>query len=369
MSLHQCVRRTFLLTVATALLAGVVGCGGSTPSSESGGSTEAGGGKEESSAEQAGTQEPSDIRGTVILDGSSTVQPVASAAVDGFHQYHPKIDVNVGNHGTSGGFQKFAAGEIDIANASLPIEFTEIEKCRKNNIKFIELAIGYDGLTIVVNKKNDWLESLTVEQLKKIFGEENPAKKWKDVDPNWPDTEIKLFIPGASSGTLKYFKEVVVGKKGGLRSDVDASEEDNVLVNGVAGNENAIGFFGAAYYLENQDKLKAVKIINPATMKPQSPTKEEIASGEYAPFSRPLFMYVNAKSADKNEVRLFLEYILGEGKKHVSQVGYVQLPESLYKISQDRLEKALTGTSFHKADGEKIIGGLDKLYTAEALAE
>ena len=361
------MRHLFLFAITPLLLSGVFGCGesGSPPTSNNSSTgTETVEGKEEPAA-----QEPSDIKGTVILDGSSTVQPVASAAVDGFHKYHPKIDVNVGNHGTSGGFQKFAAGEIDIANASLPIEFAEIEKCRANKIKFIELAIGYDGLTIVVNKKNAWLDTLTVEQLKKIFGQENPAKKWKDVDPSWPDSEIKLFIPGASSGTLKYFKEVVVGKNGGLRSDVDASEEDNVLVNGVAGNENSIGFFGAAYYLENQDKLKAVKIINPTTMKPHSPTKEEIASGEYAPFSRPLFMYVNLKSADKTDVRLFLEYMLGEGKKHVSQVGYVELPEELYKISQARLEKMLTGTSFHKADGEKIIGGLDKIYTTEKLAE
>ncbi len=357
----------FVLAIAPLLLAGIFGCGESSPTAPSGKpstGTETAGGESGPSS-----QEPSDIKGTVILDGSSTVQPVASAAVDGFHKYHPKIDVNVGNHGTSGGFQKFAAGEIDIANASLPIEFAEIEKCRKNNIKFLELAIGYDGLTIVVNKSNTWIDTLTVEQLKKIFGQESPAKKWKDVDASWPDKEIKLFIPGASSGTLKYFKEVVVGKSGGLRSDVDASEEDNVLVNGVAGNENSIGFFGAAYYLENQDKLKAVKIINPNSLKPHSPTKEEIASGEYAPFSRPLFMYVNLKSADKTDVRLFLEYMLGEGKMHVSQVGYVQLPEELYKISQARLEKMLTGTSFHKADGEKIIGGLDKLYTTENLAE
>lgn len=316
-----------------------------------------------------GSVEESDLEGRVLLDGSSTVQPVASAAVDGFHQQFPNIEVNVGNHGTGGGFQKFAAGEIDIANASLPIEFSEVEKCRANKIKFIELVIGYDGLTLVVSKENDWVETLTIEQIKRIFSEENPPKKWKDVDPNWPDLDIKLFIPGASSGTLKYFKEIVVGKDGGLRSDVDASEEDNVLVNGVAGNKNSIGFFGAAYYLENQDKLKAVKIVNPSTMKPHGPSKEEIASGEYAPFSRPLLMYVNLKSVERREVRLFLEYILGEGRMHVTQVGYVELPDELYQRSQARLEKLTTGTSFHKASGEKLIGGVDSLYTSENLVE
>lgn len=289
--------------------------------------------------------------------------------MDGFHETYPKIAVIVGNHGTSGGFQKFAAGEIDIANASLPIKFPEIEKCRANKIKYIELAIGYDGLTVVANKKNDWLETLTIDQLKRIFGEENPPKKWKDVDPSWPDQDIKLYIPGASSGTLEYFKEVVVGKGKGLRADVDASEEDNVLVNGVAGNEFSLGFFGAAYYLENQDKLKAIKIVNPTTNKAHSPTKEAIAKGDYAPFSRPLFMYVKLESAEKNEVRFFLEYLLGKGRKHVSQVGYVELPEEIYARSLERLEKRITGTSFHKADGEKVIGPLSTLYGVEGLVE
>jgi phosphate transport system substrate-binding protein len=347
-----------------ALLCGFLGCSGCGVSRDEPIANSDGVGQP-----STGENGPSDIKGSVILDGSSTVHPVASAAVDGFHKYHPKIDVTVGNHGTGGGFQKFAAGEIDVANASMPIEFSQIEKCRANQIKFIELAIGYDGLTVVVNKKNDWIDTLTVEQLKKIFGEESPAKKWKDVDPSWPDLDIKLFIPGASSGTLMYFKEVVVGKKGGLRADVDASEEDNVLVTGVAGNENAIGFFGAAYYLENQDKLKAVKIVNPATMQPHSPTKEEIASGDYSPFSRPLFMYVNLKSASKDDVRLFLEYIIGEGRKHVSQVGYVELPEELYKISQERLDNLTTGTSFHNANGEKLVGGLPKLYSSGNLVD
>lgn len=360
------LRWPFLLLLVPLCFVGCLGCGGGAPS---GANPPSETGSVDSKERLSTEQQASDIQGEVNLDGSSTVQPVASAAVDGFHKYHPRIKVSVGNHGTSGGFQKFAAGEIDIANASLPIEFAEIDKCQKNQIKFLELAIGYDGLTVVANKKNEWLDTLTVEQLKRIFGQENPPKKWKEVDPNWPDADIKLFIPGASSGTLKFFKEVVVEKSGGLRSDVDASEEDNVLVNGVAGNENAIGFFGAAYYLENQDKLKAIKIVNPATMKPHSPTKAEIASGEYAPFSRPLFMYVNLKSAERDDVQLFLEYMLGEGRKHVSQVGYVELPEELYKISQTRLEKLLTGTSFHKADGEKIAGGLDKLYTTENLTE
>jgi phosphate transport system substrate-binding protein len=316
-----------------------------------------------------GASQRSDLEGRVVLDGSSTVAPIASAAVGEFKKKYPEIEIAVGKHGTTGGFQKFVAGEIDIANASLPIEFNEIEKCRSNKVQFIELAIGFDGLTIVVNRKNDWLDTLTLEQVKTIFSETNPPKKWKDVDPKWPDTDIKALTPGASSGTLKYFKEVVVGKDGGLRSDVDTSEEDNVLVKGVADNENAIGFFGVAYYLENQDKLKAVKNVNPETKEAHLPSNETIGSGAYAPFSRPLFMYVNAKSANKAEVRIFLDYILGEGKKHVSDVGYVQLPEELYERTQMRLDLKKTGTSFHNAKGEKQIGGLDKLYTIENLAE
>lgn len=343
------IRWRSFLWFALLLVPGGVGCGG---------------------PEQQDSSTISDIEGTVNLDGSSTVHPVASAAVDGFQKTYPKVEVIVGNHGTSGGFQKFASGEIDIANASLPIKFPEIEKCRANNVKFIELAIGYDGLTVVANKKNEWLNALTIEQLKKIFGEENPPKKWNEVDPSWPDQDIKLYIPGASSGTLEYFKEVVVGKGKGLRADVDASEEDNVLVTGVAGNEFSLGFFGAAYYLENQDKLKAIRIVNPTTKAEVSPTKEAIASGEYAPFSRPLFMYVNHKSAEeKVVVRLFLSYLLGEGRRHVAQVGYVNLPDELYQRSLQRLEKRLTGTSFHKADGEKLVGPLSALYNPDQLLE
>lgn len=312
----------------------------------------------------------SDIAGKVLVDGSSTVHPIASAAVDGFCETYPRIDVNVGNRGTSGGFQRFTDGEIDIAAASLPIRYAEIEKCRKKKLQFIEVAIAYDGLTIAVNKKNQFVDVLTVEQLRKIFGEEKPAKKWSDVDPNWPAEEIQIFIPGASSGTLEYFKEIVVGKGNGLRTDVNASEEDNVLVNGISGAEYSIGFLGVAYYLENQDKLKAVKIVNPETKEAHAPSKESISSGDYSPFSRPLFFYVNRESlVRRHEVRIFVDYVLGEGRKHVSQVGYVELPESLYQLGRERLEKELSGTSFYTADGEKLIGGLGSLYKNENLVE
>lgn len=342
---------------ALVLVVGCVGCesGSSEPSGPAG-----------SDGKKAAV---SDLEGRVVLDGSSTVAPIASAAVGEFKKKYPKIEIAVGKHGTTGGFQKFVAGEIDIANASLPIEFAEVEKCRANKVQFLELAIGFDGLTIVVNKKNDWMDQLTLDQIRTIFREENPPKKWKDIDPQWPDTDIKAFTPGASSGTLKFFKEVVVGKDGGLRTDVDTSEEDNVLVKGVADNENAIGFFGVAYFLENQDKLKAIKIVNPETNEAHLPSTETIGSGSYAPFSRPLFFYVNLKSAGKAEVRMFLDYLLGPGTKHVSDVGYVKLPDALYEQSRMRLDLKKTGTSFHNAQGEKQIGGLDKLYSIENLAE
>ena len=242
-------------------------------------------------------QDLSKLEGTVEIDGSSTVAPITVEAADAFGETCPNVKIPVGVSGTGGGFKRFTKGGTDISDASRPIKFSEFEKCRENGVSFIELPVAYDGLTIVVNKENNWVDQLTVDQLKKIFRDDMKVQKWSDVQAGWPNTEIKIFAPGTDSGTFDYFKEVVVGKdKASIRDDMSVSEDDNNLVLGVANTKEAIGFFGAAYYFENTDKLKAVKIVNPKG-KAVLPSADTIESGEYAPFSRPLFIYVNSKSA------------------------------------------------------------------------
>ena len=249
------------------------------------------------------------LEGTVEIDGSSTVAPISIKAADMFGDVSPKVKVPVGVSGTGGGFKRFTIGETDISDASRPIKAKEFKKCVENGIEFVELPVAYDGLTIVVSKENTWVDQLTVDQLKMIFRDDIKARNWSDVKAGWPSEEIKIFSPGTDSGTFDYFKEVMVGKeKASIRDDMSVSEDDNILVNGVANTKTAIGFFGAAYYFENADKLKAVKIVNKAG-KAVGPSPEAIESGSYNPFSRPLFIYVNAKSVKRPEVRAFVQYL------------------------------------------------------------
>lgn len=307
------------------------------------------------------------LTGKVEIDGSSTVAPISMAAADAFKKKCPKVSVPVLISGTGGGFKRFVIGEIDVSDASRPIKKAEFDSAEKEGVKFLELPVAYDGLTVVVHKENTWCKQLTVDQLKKIFRADTAAKTWKDVDPSWPDREIKIFAPGTDSGTFDYFKEVVAAD-GAIRDDISVSEDDNQLVLGVAKTTDAIGFFGVAYFMENQDKLSAVQIVNPQTNKAVSPTNETIESGEYAPLSRPLFIYVNAKSVRRPEVKVFVEHYLNSAADLAKTVGYVPLPAEAYIRAKEILRTRKTGTTYLDAAGKSRSGALLDVYKLENLA-
>lgn len=307
-------------------------------------------------------QNNKDLKGSIKVDGSSTVYPITEAVAEEFKKEVPAVRVTVGISGTGGGFKKFTVGETDVSNASRPIKKTECDLASQNGIEFIELPIAYDGLSLVVNKANTWVDNLTVDEVKMIFNEATAAKTWKDVRANWPDKPIKIYAPGTDSGTFDYFKEVVAGDKGAIRSDMSVSEDDNALVKGVAGEQNAIGFFGCAYYFENKDKLKIVPIVNPKTKEAVTPTHETIEGGSYAPFSRPLFIYVSAKSADRPEVQAFVNYYLDNAPQLTDDVGYVRLPQSVYDKAKANFKNRKTGTQFMNEAGESVHGPVTSVY-------
>ncbi|MCX7793829.1 MAG: PstS family phosphate ABC transporter substrate-binding protein [Thermodesulfovibrionales bacterium] len=292
----------------------------------------------------------------VKIDGSSTVYPITEAVAEEFQKAKKgAVKVTVGISGTGGGFKKFCRGETDISNASRPILKKEIDACKEAGIEYIELPIAYDGLAVMVNPKNTWVDKMTVEELKKIWEPEAQGKimKWNQVRPEWPDAPLKLYGAGVDSGTFDYFTEAIVGKAKASRGDFTASEDDNVLVQGIAGDRNALGFFGLAYYEENKDKLKLVAIVNPKTGKAVLPSMETVMDGSYQPLSRPLFIYVNKSAAEKPEVKEFVEFYLKNASKLVKQVKYVPLPERAYKLAEERFAKRKTGTMF---GGEAEVG-------------
>lgn len=304
------------------------------------------------------------LSGQIKIDGSSTVYPVTQLVAEVFNESHSKVNISVGFSGTGGGFKKFAAGETDISNASRPIKATEAEKLEKAGVEFIELPVAYDGLTIAVSKNNTWADKLTVEQLQMIFlaSNKDKVKTWKDVDASWPDTEINIFIPGTDSGTFDYFKEVVVGKTDdAIRDDVSESEDDNVLVNGIVGSRGAIGFFGAAYFFENEDKLRAVPIVNKAG-KAVKPNAKTIENGSYNPFSRPLFIYVKKESLNRPEVLAFVEFYLNDAGIFAGEVGYVALPDVVYERARANVRSRKTGTQYTDDEGNKVEGPVTEVY-------
>ncbi len=306
---------------------------------------------------------PSALRGKVVVDGSSTVYPITEAAAAGFRKDYPSVDITVGISGTGGGFKRFVKGETDISDASRPIKPKEFMDAMKNSVQFIELPVALDGLSIVVNPANDWAKQLTVEELKAIYLENGKGRKWSDLNPQWPNELIKVYSPGTDSGTFDYFKEVVVGEGESFRADMSTSEDDNVLVTGVAGDKFAIGYFGAAYYYENKNKLKAVPIVNPATGKAILPEPENVISGEYAPLSRPLFIYVNANSLRRPEMKLFTEYYVANSAKFAVQVGYVAVSEDVLKRAEQFLRNKTTGSTYVTL--EKREGVIRDVYTEQ----
>ncbi len=291
----------------------------------------------------------------ILVDGSSTVYPITEAVAESYRSVENGVNVTVGTSGTGGGFKKFCNGETDISDASRPVKKTEIEACVKGNIEYMELPVAFDGLAVIVNPANTFIEQLNVDQLNHIFRYKNPAKTWKDVNPAWPDQEIKIFSPGQDSGTYDYFVETVVGKKGRIRSDSTFSEDDNVLVTGIAGNKSAIGFFGLAYYEENQDRLKIVPVVNPKSGKAVTPSIETVKGGTYSPLSRPLFIYVRKASAEKPEVAAFVNYYLDNASALSKDVGYVPLDPELLKVTKNNFENKVTGSLIHQKGGHKSL--------------
>ena len=293
----------------------------------------------------------------IRIDGSSTVYPITEAVAEEFQKAkRGAVKVTVGISGTGGGFKKFCRGETDISDASRPILKKEIDVCKQQGIEYIELPVAYDGLAVLINPKNTWIKALTVADLKKMWepAAQGKVKKWRDVRSEWPDAKLKLFGPGADSGTFDYFTEAIVGKSKSSRGDFTASEDDNVLVQGISGDKNAMGYFGLAYYEENKKRLKVVPIVNPATNKEVIPSMQTVMDGTYAPLSRPLFIYVSKKSAsEKPEVKEFVEYYLRNAAKLSAQVKYVPLPANAYKLAQQRYSKMKTGSMF---GGEEKVG-------------
>ncbi len=312
--------------------------------------------------ETAPTAATTQLTGSVKIDGSSTVYPITEAVAEEFATDEPQVRVTVGISGTGGGFKRFTTGETDISDASRPIKVKENKIATDNNIQYVEIPVAYDGLSIVVNKENNWVDQLTIDNLKQIYLADSQAMTWQDINTEWPSEPLKLYAPGTDSGTFDYFKEVVAGKKGSIRSDMSVSEDDNVLVRGVAGDKGAIGFFGCAYYFENKDKLKIVPIVNPKTGKAVTPSAETIENGVYAPMSRPLFIYVNANSLDRPEVAAFIEFYLKEGPALAADVGYVALPGFMYDRAFANYTNRRAGTQFLTEDGEKVHGALTDIY-------
>jgi len=284
----------------------------------------------------------------VKIDGSSTVYPITEAVAEEFQKAKKQsVKVTVGISGTGGGFKKFCRGETDISDASRPILKKEMEDCKKAGIEYFELPVAFDALTVVINPKNAFIKQLTIAEMKKMWepGAQGKVTKWSQVNPQWPDAPMKLFGPGADSGTFDYFTEAVVGKSKSSRGDFTASEDDNVLVQGVARDVNGLGYFGFAYYVENKDKLKAVPIVNEKGQA-VSPSMEAVEAGTYSPLSRPIFIYVNAKSFGKPEVKEFVQYYLTHGAALAREVKYVPLPATAYTTAWEHVQKGKKGTVF-----------------------
>ncbi|MBU3958981.1 MAG: PstS family phosphate ABC transporter substrate-binding protein [Candidatus Omnitrophica bacterium] len=287
----------------------------------------------------------------IKIDGSSTVFPITEAVAEEFQKANSGIKVMVGISGTGGGFKRFGRGEIDISDASRPIKPKEVELCKENNIGYIELPVAYDGLAVVVNPKNTWVDYLTVKELKKLWepSSQRVITKWSQIREGFPDKEIRLYGAGTDSGTFDYFTEAICGKTGASRGDYTASEDDNALVEGVASDTHALGYFGLAYYEQNKDKLKIVPIDdgNDANGKgPIEPTSQSVTDATYQPLARPIFIYISIQAAKKEEVQKFVEFYLKNSPELVAEVGYIPLPKEAYEVALERFKKRITGSVF-----------------------
>lgn len=282
--------------------------------------------------------------GSISIDGSSTVYPVTEAVAEEYRAEAPDVKVTVGVSGTGGGFKKFTRGDIDINNSSRSISASEQETAKQNNINFLELSVAYDGLTVVVHPENNWVKEITVAELKKIWepAAQDVIKKWNQIRPEWPDKEIHLYGAGVESGTYDYFTEAIVGKSHSSRGDYTASEDDNVLVQGVSTDPYALGFFGYAYYEENKAKLKAIPVNDEDDSNGAGailPSLQTIKDGTYAPLSRPLFIYVSSTAVNKPAVVDFVNFYLDVAADLTTEVGYIPLPAEKYAQEKAKFEK------------------------------
>jgi phosphate transport system substrate-binding protein len=340
----------WLRSLALVLVAAAVACGGNARDQSTGAD---------------GNQQAA----TIKIDGSSTVYPISEAVAEEFQKAHPDVRPTVGVSGTGGGFQKFCRGETDISNASRPIKPVEIETCQKSGIEFIELPVAYDGLAVVVHPKNSWAASMTVEELKKLWAPEAQGKimRWNQVRSSWPDREIHLYGAGVDSGTYDYFTEAIVGKEGASRGDFTSSEDDNVLVQGIANDELALGFMGIAYVEQNKGRLKLVPVDDGKADNGAGPivaSVETVRNGTYQPLSRPLFIYVSRTAAERPEVRTFVESYFTAGKELVAEVGYVQLTDPIYELARKHFSDRKTGTAFGQG-GSQVGVTLEDLLARE----
>ena len=319
------------LLTALAFVLATAGCGGPT---QTGGGTAQGGGER-----------------LIKIDGSSTVFPITEAVAEEFQKEKGgAVQVTVGISGTGGGFKKFVRGEIDVSNASRPILKEEMEQAKANGVEFIELPVAFDALTVVVHPQNNWVTSMTVAELKKVWEPEAQGKvtHWNQIRPEWPNEKIALFGAGSDSGTFDYFTEAIAGKAKASRGDYTASEDDNVLVQGIEGNKFALGYIPYAYYAPHTTRMKAVGIEwdKNKTAGPVLPSPENILAGTYNPLSRPLFIYVSRKSLDKPEVKEFVEFYLKNVGVLSREVKYLPLPDNAYQMASERLRNNQTGTGF-----------------------
>jgi phosphate transport system substrate-binding protein len=302
----------------------------------------------------------------IRMDGSSTVFPIAEAVAEEFQiEQRGAVRVTAGLSGTGGGFKKLCRGEIDLSNASRPILEEELAACRTAGIGFMELPVAFDAITVVVNPANDWVQSLTIADLKKMWepAAQGQIKRWNQVRPEWPDAPLMLFGPGADSGTFDYFTEAVMGKAKASRGDYTASEDDNVLVQGVEHNKYALGYFGYAHYASHKERMRVVAIERDDGI-PVAPSHTTVTDGSYQPLSRPLFIYVSEKSTTRPEVRKFIEFYLTEGPALAAEVGFVSLPEHAVQMSLQHFQDGRLGTVF---GGVPEVGvTIEELLTREA---
>lgn len=307
------------------------------------------------------------LSGTVKIDGSGTVYPLTEAIAEEFGKRYPSVKVTVGNAGTGAGLQKFSRGEIDIAGASRPIRASENEACRKNNIAYIELPVAFDALAVIVNPANTWAKVLTVDELKRIWepAAQGKVANWSQVRKGFPNRPLRLYGPTTAHGTYDFFTAAIVGKERASRGDYNASDDYNVVVQGVAGDPNALGFLGFAYYEQNRQRLKLVAIQCPChnNGKPSLPSEKAVLEDRYH-LARPLLLYVNRKSADRPEVKAFVEFYLQNAAKLVKEVGYVPLPKRAYALAMARFQKPITGSMFG-AKGSQVGVSIEKLLTVE----